>query len=430
MTLGQQMKSARRARGMTQRELAGGTLSESFVSMIEHDKVRPSLETLEVLARRLNVPLAALIGGIHPSRRSAELELRRCEALLRQHKFTDALEGLSRLLPILNRAGDPGAQVRAEIGLGQAFVAARQFDLAEGHLQAAHARARRLGDHGLLGAAANAWGFFCYRARRLAQAREILEQAAADLEGLLEHADLRGKILANLGRVYVDLGLPAQAMRLYADAQRLLGASADPAQRALLHFNMGVACEQQQSLDEAQAHFDQALELFRVQENLNLLSVVLRSIGMLRLQQGAVPEAMAALEQSLVLARQVGDDAGIAQALVELARTQLRAGRTALATERAAEAERVAARIGDPLEAARAAIVLAETDAVAGRLSDAQGRLRRAIAELERLEASADLARAHRVLGEVLLRAGKRSAAAPHLAQALTLADGSPMAPP
>src|SRR5574341_1788292 len=333
---------------MTQRELAGGTLSESCVSMIEHDKVRPSLETLEVLARRLNVPVTALVGGMHPSRRSTDLELRRCEALLRQHRFTDALEGFSRLAPLVQRTGDPASQVRAELGLGQALAGTRQFDLAEGHLRAAHEQARRIGDHGLLGAAANAWGFFCYRARRLPVAREILERAAADLDGLAEHADLRGKILANLGRVYVDLGLPVQAMRLYADAETLLGASADPAQRALLHFNMGIACEQQQAFDRAQAHFDQALELFRVQENLNLLSAVQRSIGMLRLQQGAVPEALAALEQSLALAEQVGDDAGRAQAQVELARAHLRAGRVDRAAQFAADAARLASRIADP----------------------------------------------------------------------------------
>ena len=423
VTLGEQVRAARRARGWTQRELSGGTVSESFISMVEHDKVRPSLETLEVLARRLDVPMARLVGDIQPSRRSTELELRRYEAVLRQHKFTEALEGFSRLAPLVERAGDAAVRVRCHLGLGQALAGTRQFDLAEVHLRQAHDEARRTGDDGLVGAAANAWGFLCYRARKFTLAREVLEEAASRLDGAVEHADLRGKILANLGRVYVELGLPAQAMRMYHDAGALLGASADPAHRALLHFNMGVACEQQQAVEEAQWHFDQALELFRLQENLNLLSVVQRSIGMLRLQQGAVSEAVEALEQSLHVARQVGDDEGMAQSMVELARARVRAGALGEGRRLAGEAAKVAARIADPVEAARADMVLAEADAAEGNLSDARARLRRVIAECERLEATADLSRAHRMLGELLLNAGRRGEAAPHLARALSLAD-------
>lgn len=423
MTLGQQVRSARRARGLTQRELGGGTLSESFISMVEHDKVRPSLETLEVLARRLDVPMAALLGGIQPSRRSMELELRRCEALLRQHRFTDALEGFSRLAPLVERTGDPASRVRGDLGLGQALAGTRQFDLAEIRLKTAYDEARRAGDDGLLGAAANAWGFLCFRARRFTLARDVLEEAASRLDGVAEHGDLRGKILANLGRVYVELGLPAQAMRMYHDAGALLGASADPSHRALLHFNMGIACEQQQAFEQAQWHLDQALELFRLQENLHLLSVVMRSIGILRLQQGAVADAVAPLEQSLHLARQVGDDEGTAQTMVELARAQVRSGMMVEGRRLAAEAAQVAARIADPLEEARAGMVIAEAEAADGQLTEARARLRRVIAEFQRLEASTDLGRAHRALGEVLLRAGKPGEAAPHLARALTLAD-------
>jgi len=53
VTLGEKIRQARKALGMTQSALAAGELSVSFVSMVEHDKVRPSLETLRGLAGRL-----------------------------------------------------------------------------------------------------------------------------------------------------------------------------------------------------------------------------------------------------------------------------------------------------------------------------------------------------------------------------------------
>jgi tetratricopeptide (TPR) repeat protein len=410
---------------MTQRDLADGTVSESFISMVEHDKVRPSLATLEVLARRLNVPAADFLEAVEPSRRAIEVELRRCETLLRQHRFTDALEGFSRLLPPATRDGDLASRVRCRLGLGQALAGNRQLGLAEPHLKQAYDEARGADDPGLMGAAANAWGFLCFRARRFALAQEILHDAASRLEGRAEFGELLGKILANLGRVYVELGLPAQAMRMYREAAALLGASADPSHRALLHFNMGLASERQRSFDQAQRHFDQALELFRLQENLHLLSVVQRSIGILRLEQGAVTEALDPLEQSLQLARQVSDDEGIAQTMVELARARVRSGAAADGRRLAGDAARMANRIADPLEEARAVVVLAEADAAAGSVSEARVHLRRAIAEFERLGATADLARAHRTLGELLLRAGKAADAAPHLARALDLAGPS-----
>jgi tetratricopeptide (TPR) repeat protein len=421
VTLGQRVKSARRGRRMTQRELAGGTLSESFISMVEHDKVRPSLETLELLARRLDVPAAALLGTVEPSRHSIALEARRCEALLRQHRFTDALEGFSRLAALVSRGGGAAERVRCELGLGQALAGTRQLDLAEPHLKRAYEDARGIEDPELLGAAANAWGFLCFRARKFAAAQEILQEAAARLEGRPEHAEQMGKILANLGRVYVELGLPAQAMRMYRDAAALLGTAADPSHRALLHFNMGIASERQRSFEQAQWHFDQALELFRLQENLHLLAVVQRSIGILRLEQGAAAEAVEPLEHSLHLARQVGDDESIVQTMVELARARVRSGAPDDGRRLAGDAARAAHRIADPLEETRAAVVLAEADAAAGAIGEARGRLRRAIEEFQRLGATGDLARAHRSLGELLLRAGKPADAAPHLARALEL---------
>jgi tetratricopeptide (TPR) repeat protein len=412
---------------MTQRELSGGTLSESFISMVEHDKVRPSLETLELFARRLNVPVATLLESIQPSQRSTDLEIRRCEALLRQHRFTDALEGFSRLAPLVARDGvEAAVRVRCRLGLGQALAGTRQLDLAEPHLQQAYQEAREAGDPGLLGAAANAWGFLCFRARKFALAQEVLEEAASRLRGVSEHGEMLGKILANLGRVFVELGLPVEAMKMYREAGALLGPSADPAHRALLHFNMGIASEQQRAFDQAQWHLDQALELFRLQENIHLLSVVQRSIGIMRLEQGAPGDALAPLEQSLRLAQQVGDAEGTAQSMVELARVHIRTGSAADGRRLATEAAKVAARIGDPLEGARADLVLAEAAQAAGHTSEAHSRLRTAIAVFEGLGAAADLGRAHRSLGESLLRTGRPADAAVHLARALELIGRNP----
>ena len=56
MTIGQRLKAARLAAGLSQRQLCGDTITRNMLSQIENGVARPSMETLQALARRLNKP--------------------------------------------------------------------------------------------------------------------------------------------------------------------------------------------------------------------------------------------------------------------------------------------------------------------------------------------------------------------------------------
>ncbi len=56
MTLGQKIKDARLARGMTQKELVGDFITRNMLSKIENDSATPSVRTLERLAGALGLP--------------------------------------------------------------------------------------------------------------------------------------------------------------------------------------------------------------------------------------------------------------------------------------------------------------------------------------------------------------------------------------
>src|SRR5579885_3287283 len=100
---------------MTLAELAGGDMSISLVSKIERGRVRPSLATLELLAARLGVPTAELLGG--PASRAGDAVVRgglagpndpaaaealvrallvRADALARAGRLDDAQEAYGR----------------------------------------------------------------------------------------------------------------------------------------------------------------------------------------------------------------------------------------------------------------------------------------------------------------------------------------------
>lgn len=53
MTLGEKIRSARVEAGLTQRQLCGEEITRNMLSQIEHDTAKPSMKTLQYLARQL-----------------------------------------------------------------------------------------------------------------------------------------------------------------------------------------------------------------------------------------------------------------------------------------------------------------------------------------------------------------------------------------
>ena len=421
-TLGQRIRTVRQSRGMTQRELASGACSISFVSMVEHDLVRPSLATMRILAERLGRPLSQFFDeGPGP-----QLRMQYAEALLRQHRFVEALDAFIAVSTPRNAAD----HARCELGAGQALAGLRRFEEAHAHLSTAVARAAVSGDPEMIAAAANAMGFLAFRKRRFSEAQEIFEEALWRLRASgLQHTEAYGKLLANLGRVFVELGLPAQALEYFREASETLVAAADPFHLGLLYFNVGVAWERQQSFDRARESLQKAAELFAIHENVRLLGMVKRSLGMLHLERGALAAARADLETSLRLAGQSGDDEGTAQTLVELARLRARDG-DAVGAQRAAEdAATLAARIHDEAEVARAKAALADALGAAGKWDDAAVRYEEAAVAFQALGMTGEVVRVCRDLGFLWMRLEKPEQAAHWFAQAFAL-QGPPTAWP
>lgn len=58
MTLGQKIKSARKAKRITQERLAKGKITRNMISRIESDKANPSLETIKHIAKELSIPVS------------------------------------------------------------------------------------------------------------------------------------------------------------------------------------------------------------------------------------------------------------------------------------------------------------------------------------------------------------------------------------
>ena len=57
MTMGEKLRQARMEAGLSQRRVCGDRITRNQLSLLEHDRVGPSLETLQYLAWQLGKPI-------------------------------------------------------------------------------------------------------------------------------------------------------------------------------------------------------------------------------------------------------------------------------------------------------------------------------------------------------------------------------------
>ena len=67
MSIGERILTARTEAGLSQRELAGETITRNMLSALEHDKAKPSLDTLYYLSEVLKRPVSYFLGEDTPA---------------------------------------------------------------------------------------------------------------------------------------------------------------------------------------------------------------------------------------------------------------------------------------------------------------------------------------------------------------------------
>ena|SRR5256885_16534810 len=97
-SVGERLRQARLARGLTQEQLARGLATKGFISQVERNRALPSLPKLRVMAERLGLPLGHFTGDTSSLelvylRKSAELAVK-AEEPARALSLID--EGLGR----------------------------------------------------------------------------------------------------------------------------------------------------------------------------------------------------------------------------------------------------------------------------------------------------------------------------------------------
>lgn len=206
-TIGDRVRALRLSRRMSQAQLAGPDLSDSYVSLIESGKRTPTPVVARLLAERLGCTTEFLLHGIEPRQRiDTELGLRHAE--LELHHGDPAMAA-DRFSDIVKAAGEDNAMLAAHARLGRARALEAQGRI--GRAVEAYERLRReAGAHPERLAALPLTVALCrcyHRAGDLARARDLGAHALARVESLgVTQGELAVELAAALAET--ETGLP------------------------------------------------------------------------------------------------------------------------------------------------------------------------------------------------------------------------------
>jgi tetratricopeptide (TPR) repeat protein len=420
-SLGERIRLRRKELGLTQSELGGTDLTKGFISLVEKGRAKPSIETLVLLARRLQKPVGYFLEESTPlGKKALRLALTSAWVSLKRAEFTQAAETFTEALSIAQQQGDQSAQAECHVGLGSALAGLRQFDLAKQNVQRGKELSEAARDMSQLPRVSQVLGLIEYYQGNFSAAREHFLEGYRRVQEF-GHPDLSlaGILLMNLGNTYGDIGDYTEAARWYREALTLLEPTQDLHRIGAVHVHLGITQRERGNDTAALEHFLRAEHIFELLEDVRLLAQARTSIGIMLLERGEVDEAISHLENSLQIKERVGDDPGRARTLTELARAFTAKQAFSDAEKALTEADRLAKKAQDATEGARIQLARARLHRGMGHLADATRHYRQAITAFESLEMRSDLAHACNDLGELLIEQKHPSEAAPYLARAL-----------
>jgi tetratricopeptide (TPR) repeat protein len=405
-SIGQRLREARLARGLTQQELAKGLATKGFISQVERDRAVPSLPKLRVMAGRLGVPLDYFTGD------TSALELtylrKSAELAVKVEEPERALTFVEEALPLVTTADERADLLRIR---GTALDAmGRLNDALLAHQTAASVAPP---DDPELNAA-----IYAEIATVLQQQEQFNAAIEANRRALImldrcRHADpaLRSRVLHNLGRSSWGLGQVKPAHDYFSQALAAAMDAESVKRAANAHMSLSVSARAVGDLDRAIEHCRRALELHNRMGQARGANRVLNNLGDVYYAQGKKAEARATQLRCLEKARELKDDLEIGIAGGELARYTLESGDVREALMLARESRQAARRSGDHLHEAIAAALEARAADRLGQPQVANRKFKAAIAILLSRQSAAKVAEVCTMFADVLRERGRTESA-------------------
>jgi transcriptional regulator with XRE-family HTH domain len=256
--IGERLKKARLAAGLTQQQLAEGRYTKAYVSALENGLSRPSMAALNHFSARLGIPASQLIND--EPRAWARLE---ADMALACGRWDDAITGYEELLEAATRP-----EPRAELLSGLAEALVRRGKPREATAAAAEAaeffhRAGRESE----AAMAEYWlSAAQYEQENIAEAKALLQAILARVRGGLRvEPDFQLRLLMALSSNEAREGNHASALA-YLEEVRGLAGELDDRRRAAYLYDLALSYRETGDYEAAVRSGIASLELYRRSE--------------------------------------------------------------------------------------------------------------------------------------------------------------------
>ena len=411
------VKQARLASGLSLAQLGRGHVTAPAIYLIETGRTRPSLPTLEHIARRTGKPVEFFLADPANVSDQTAASLLSMHSMVAEGRIQEAIQ-LGRSLLEAGTSAFRLGDIRFH--LAQAYLNSSEPENAAPLLAEARSHFEAVGDGGMIAACIAAQAVLA-KLKHSPEAVGLAQQALEiyktlsprpfglelRLYGVLADAhmerhewdaaieaysraieigapllDVRrlAKAFGELGHGYLALGQPESASRYIMRSIGLLDLVRDRSLLAAAENNIALAMMARRDFSGARPHLERALELAGgPDQDASNRSSILLSLAQLSLEDGDVDAAAQAAREALVLAQREADSATEAEAHLWLGRVADRRG--------------------------------------ANETADRE--FERAIRDFEALQLGERLLHTHGVYAEVLERRGELAKAYGHMKQAL-----------
>jgi len=405
--LGARIRSIRQERGLTQSELAGPKLSESYISLIESGKRKPGRRTLEAIAERLELTVDDLTKHVVQADPQVAFALAFVELAVMNGDADSARSAIAAIYRDSRLDGQSAVRLWAlEAKLAES----------EGDLEQATGLLEKLLDDA--NTDATTWAeaatslVRCHRERgNLFEAIEVGERCteqlvAAGLSGTPQHVAV-GLTMASAYHERGDVKRAARVVEgLVAESERVGSREA----RGFAYWNAALIARGEGRQVDAVKLAEKAVALLSEGDDKRRLARLTQAQAgiLLGLDEPQVTTAIELLLKAYTQMEEAGSTVDLASIATELGRAEILDGQ-------ADEAERWARRslelLGDQprLETASTWMILAQAQAMQGAGEQASRTARLSATMLESMGASRQAAQIWRDLGDLMKQQGEHA---------------------
>lgn len=329
-SIGEKIRQARRAQGLTQAELAEGLFDRSYLSLIENDKLCPPIETLRLLANRLNKPLSYFVAS--EQQVASQRFVRAVLSAMDEHSGPRAIEVLEEAVRVADLTEDFLLALTVRTRLISLLLEDNRLD--EAFRLLSETKGLVLSgepvDPELVADLIILEGNALFRLGRFSEAVDAYRAALSRVRG---KEDIRtARISFNLGSALYREGNFVEALHYYKKgltiARKVGGAARE--HLAGFHHGMGICLRAMGQYHDAYVHTKEAYDLYQQAASPRRYEAK-HNLGVLALEVGHTEEAEALLDECLAYYQEAGRWDLAASAQEERARLFLATARRRLA---------------------------------------------------------------------------------------------------